>query len=103
MDIKELVKLSLSEGKTAAEELSRLKGFNLRSLQGLVACVKWSVKRAEEIGVAKGLIGTDKRAFAIELVLQVVKLPFWLEPIARAVLPWIVDAVVDALKDKFGK
>lgn len=103
MDIKELVKLSLEEGKTAASELSKLKGFNLRSLQGLIACVKWSVKRAEQVGLANGLAGADKQAFAIELVLQTVPMPFWLAPVARAVLPYIVDAVVDALKDKFGK
>ncbi len=103
MDIKQLVSLSLVEGKAAAENLSRLKGFNLRSLQGLISCVKWSVKRAEEVGVTEGLAGADKQAFAVELVLQVVPMPFWLAPVARAILPFVVDAIVDALKDKFGK
>ena len=103
MDIKELVAASLAEGKAAAESLSKLKGFNLRSLQGLIACVKWSVKRAEEVGLTQGLAGADKQAFAIELVLQVVPMPFWLTHVARAILPYVVDAVVDALKDKFGK
>lgn len=103
MDIKELVKSSLGEAKAAAEELSRLKGFSLKSLQGLIACVKWSVKRAEELGLIHGLKGADKKEFVIELLLQVVPLPFWLAPIARAVLPYVVDAIVDALKDKFGK
>jgi len=103
MNIKHLVSLSLAEGKIAAENLSRLKGFNLSSLQGLILCVKWSVKRAEEVGLAQGLAGADKQAFAVELVLQIVPMPFWLAPIARAILPHIIDAVVDALKDKFGK
>lgn len=103
MNIKELVRTSLGEAKAAAEELSRLKGFNLKSLQGLIACVKWSVKRAEEIGIKQCLAGADKKELAMEIIMQTVPMPFWLAPIARAVLPHVIDAVVDALKDKFGK
>ena len=103
IDMKELVAQSLAEAKRAAEDLSRLKGFNLRSLQGLIACVKYSVKKAEELGLSEGLDGDEKKQFAAELILQVVPLPWYLAPIARAVLPSVIDAVVDALKDKFGQ
>ncbi len=100
MDIKQLVDASLEDAIKAAQELGRLKGFNLKSLRGVIACVKWAVKHAQEI---QGLTGPEKNLFVVELVIKVTKLPFWLEPIARSFLPFVVDAVVDALKDKFGK
>jgi|CXWL01.1.fsa_nt_gi hypothetical protein len=103
MDMKNLVASSIIEAKEAAENLSRLKGFNLKSLQGLIACVKWSVKRAEEIGLSQNMSADEKKEFATELIMQVVPMPWYLAPIARSILPHIIDAIVDALKDKFGK
>lgn len=103
MDIRELADKSVVEVTEAASNFSRLKGFSLRSLKGAMAITVGVVKHVEEIGLRDGLAGADKQALAVELVLRVAKLPFWLEPVARAVLPYVVDAVVDALKDKFGK
>ncbi len=98
MDIKELVRTALPEAIEAAQNLSRLKGFNLKSLTGVLSCVKWAVKRAQTI---TGLTGEEKKQFVVELVLQVVPMPFWMLPIVNAVLPIVIDVVVDALKDKF--
>ena len=101
-NMKELVAASLADAKKAAEELSRLKGFNLKSLQGLFSCLKWAVKRAEELGLTHGLPGAEKKQFVTELVLQTVPLPWYLAPVVKMVLPGVIDAIVDALKDKFG-
>ncbi len=101
MDTRALVALSLSEAEHAAQELSRLKGFNLKSLQGAIACTTWAVKRAEQVGLKEGLTGADKKEFAIELLLRAVPMPWYLQALVRMVLPPIIDAIVDALKDKF--
>ena len=98
MDVREMAEQFLPEAVAAAQDLSRLKGFSLKSLGGAVSCVKWAVKKAQSLSE---LSNEEKQAFVVELVLRVVKLPFWLEPVARAVLPHVVDVVVDALKDKF--
>jgi hypothetical protein len=104
MDIKQLAAQSLGEFKVLAEELSRLKGFKLNSVVGLVRIAIAAVKRAEEIGLISGLKGVEKQAFAMELLLQTVKLPWWVpQSLVRDYLPALIDVVVDALKDKFGK
>ena len=103
IDIKALVGLSLGDAKIAAEELSRLKGFSLKSLKGLISIVKWAVKRAEEIGLSRGLTGAEKKEFAAQLLLQTVPMPWYMSYIVEAILPHVIDAIVDALKDSFSK
>ena len=103
MDIKDLAVKLVAETEAAAKEYSRLKGFNLRSLQGLIATTRIVVKRVEDEGVASGLAGADKKALTIELLLRIVPLPWYLAPVVRAILPPLIDAIVEAMKDKFGK
>lgn len=104
MEINELAAALVKQVKSAAEEYSRLKGFSLNSLQGLIATTRMVVKEVEETGLAHGLKGADKKALAIEVLLQVVKLPWWMPAaLIRAILPPLIDAIVEALKDKFGK
>ena len=103
MDIKELAAKSIAQVKAAAEELSRLKGFKLKSLTGLINIVKLVVKNVEEVGLAEGIKGADKQSLACELILQVVPLPGYVMYFVRPLLPILVDIIVDALKDKFGK
>lgn len=103
MDINELAGQSVDEVKSLAEKLSRLKGFSLGSLKGLFLITKDVVKHVEEIGLAKNLSGADKQALAIAILNRVVPMPWYLRPVVNAVLPPLIDAIVDALKDKFGK
>ena len=100
--IRHLAEHSLGDAKEAAEKLSRLKGFSLNSLRGLIECVKWAVKRAEETGLKEGLDGSNKKKFAIAILFSVVKLPWWVpRSLAESVASAVIDVVVDALKDKF--
>lgn len=103
MDIKELAGKLIAEVAAAAKEYSQLKGFNVSSLQGFIATTRIVVKRVEDEGVTSNLRGADKKALAIEIMLKVVPLPWYIAPIARTVLPHVIDAIVEALKDKFGK
>lgn len=101
--LQELATLTLGEARTAAQEYSRLKGFKLDSVVGFFRTTKVIVQRVEEVGLARGLAGADKQALAIELLFQVVKLPWWVpKTLLRQYLPDIIDLVVDALKDRMG-
>lgn len=104
MTIEELAAESIKSAKNAAEEYSRLKGWNLNSLKGLICTTKVVVKHAEEIGLREGLQGADKKKLAVELILKIVKLPWWMpQGIVREILDAAIDIIVDALKDKFKK
>lgn len=103
MDNKELARASVDELKDIAEKYSRLKGFSLNSFKGGIRITKEVVKHVEEIGLREGLVGADKQALAVELIILIVKPGFLVERGLRLVLPFVIDVVVDALKDKFGK
>lgn len=100
--IEELAARTIVDARRAAEKYGRLKGFSLKSLQGAFRITVVVVKEVEAVGLREKLKGADKRELAVELLLQLVTLPWWLPKAAvRAVLPSVVDAVVDALKDRF--
>ena len=102
-DIKALAKKSIEEVRGAAQELSRVKGWNLSGLQGLIRCAPLVVKRVETIGAQEGIKGADKRDLAIEILLQLIPLPWWARMIASSILPVLIDMMVETFKDKFGK
>ncbi len=84
------------------EDLSRLKGWNLKSANGALRCVPAITKEVEAIGAARKLTGAEKNDLAVEFILRFLPLPWWLpESYARPLLGAIVSAIVDALKDKF--
>ena len=101
-DIKELAAAHIEGIKKATEELSRLKGWTLGTAKGALKCVPVVIKEVELIGATGGLTGSEKQSLAVELLLKLIPLPWWL-PVSfvRPLLEGIVDAVVDALKDKF--
>ena len=102
MDIKQLAAQSIEQVKVAAQQYSRLKGWNLASLKGLIRTTKVVVKHVQDIGLLHGLANADKQALAVELMMHFK--PWWVpEKWARAILPDLIDLVVDALKDKFPK
>lgn len=105
MDQKKLQDLAVKlvvEVKDAAKELSRVKGFNLSGLQGLVRTVPLVIQKVESAGAVVGLSGKDKQSLAVEVLLEVVPLPVFLpKVVVRAYLPMLIDVVVDALKTKF--
>lgn len=104
MLIEEIAATLIDEVRNAAAEYSRLKGFSLNSLHGLISSTRIVVKRVEEVGLAEQLPGADKKALATELLLKIVKLPWWLPGgLIRAIVPPLIDAIVEALKDKMKK
>ncbi len=92
-DIKAIAAKSITEVRAAAEALSRVKGFNMAGLKGLREVTPVVVEHVEAIGKQEGLCGADKKALAIEIILQLVHLPAWFpEMFAR----WILSSGIDA-------
>lgn len=103
-DIKALSLMHISEIKKAAEELSRLKGWSLGSAKGALKCVPMIVHEVEMIGTARELTGAEKQGLAVEIILKIVPLPWWLsERYARPLLETIVDIVVEGYNRSFKK
>lgn len=103
MDIKELAKATVAEAGDVAGKYKSLHGVSVQSVRGAFAITKDVVKHVEEIGLRQHLIGADKKALAIEIIILVVKPGFFVERLLRFVLPYAIDMAVSALKDKFGK
>ena len=101
-NIKALAVQHIDGIKKAAEELSRLKGWTLGTAKGALKCIPVVIKEVERIGASSKMTGPEKQSLAVELLLKLIPLPWWL-PVSfvRPLLDGIVDAVVDALKDKF--
>ena len=100
--MKAIAVLHISKIKAIVAELSRLKGWNLKSLGGALRCIPAIVKEVEAIGKARKLTGAEKLQLAVELTLQIAPLPWWLpESFARPFLEAVINSVVDALKDRF--
>lgn len=104
MDIAKLAGELIETVKTQAEELSRLKGFKLKTIQTGIRMLPSIVKRVEKVGEVRNLTGAEKQALAVELVVALAPAPWWLpNKVYRAGLAMAVDAVVDAYKEKFDK
>lgn len=97
-NIKAIAAKTVTEVRAAAESLSRVKGFNLAGLKGLVGVAPEVVKHVEAIGKQEGLVGADKKELAVELILQLVHLPAWFpEFVARWILSSAIEKAVSAL------
>lgn len=102
LDIDAIAVLYIEEFKALAEDLARLKGWNINSAKGMISCLPAIVKNVERVGQLKDMTGAEKQDFAVAIILKLVKLPWWL-PVSfvKPVLEGAVNAVVEALKDKF--
>lgn len=103
MDIKELAKKTVAEAGDIAGRYRRLHGYSLDSVRGAFAITKDVVKHVEEIGLREALVGAEKQALAIEIIIVIIKPGYFVERLLRFILPYAVDMAVSALKDKFGK
>ncbi len=100
-DIDALAALSITAVRTSAEELGRLKGWNVASAKGLISCLPMIVRHVEDVGEIKELTGAEKQAFAVAIILKLIKLPWWLPvSIVRPLLEGAVNAVVSAINDR---
>lgn len=101
-DINALAVQSIDDVKASAEELSKLKGWNMKSATGLIRLLPALIKRAEELGKINKLTGEQKKAFVVAIFFKLVKLPWWLpQAIVKPFLEAGIDALVDALKSRF--
>lgn len=97
------------EKETAEKLLATAKGLlahlkEAHGLKGILAAVPDVVKVVESLAKDESLKGADKKALAIEAVMGLVKLPWWLpEFFARRLLGLAIDAAVAALNKKFDK
>ena len=98
-DINALAVTSVDIIRKEAEELAKLKGWNIQSVVGVLRCLPLLIKRAEAIG---SLTGAEKQAFVAAVFFKLVKLPWWLpQSFAKPLLEAAIDAVVEGLKSKF--
>lgn len=101
-DINALADSLVVELKGSVDALAQVKGWNLNGVQALIKCAPVVIKSVEVLGKAKDLTGAEKKALAIELLLRLVKLPWWLpQSFVREALSVLIDTVVSALKEKF--
>lgn len=101
-DINALAVQCIDDVKTSAEELAKLKGWNLKSASGLIRLLPSLIQRAEALGKLNKLTGAEKQAYVVAVFFKLVKLPWWLpQSIAKPFLEAGIDAVVEALKSKF--
>jgi hypothetical protein len=99
--IQELAASNIEEVKAAAEELSRLKGWNMKSVKGFISCLPVVIKHVEKVGEVSALNGADKNSLAVEIILKFIPLPWWLPvSIIRPLLEGAVNAVVEAINGK---
>lgn len=97
-DIKALAASGIEGVRLAAEELSRLKGWNIESVKGFVSCLPVVIKHTESVGEALKLTGAEKQELAVEIILKLVPLPWWLPVVVvRPILEGAINAVVEAL------
>lgn len=102
MSTKELADLSIAQLKTAVEKYQTLKGFTLDSVKGALMVTIAVVKHVQGVGLAQQLAGAEKKALAMEFVGRLTAgLPWWSKMLVNAVMPVVIDLVVEALKDRF--
>jgi len=83
-------------------KLSTLKGWNMKSAQGALSLIPEIVKFVEGVGKVRDLSGEEKNELAVEFILLLLPLPWWMPlSFAKPLLGSVVSAVVDALKSKF--
>lgn len=111
-DEKVIARLIVSKSKELIASAG-VKIDELKKARGFVACIKTAalvlpeiVRSIEEASkqVAGVLPGKDKRDVAIELLLEYVKLPWYVpEPVVRVILGWAIDKAVVELNKRIGK
>lgn len=101
-DLKAIAQGVLPALKQAAEDYSRLRGFSFATVAGAVRVTRLAVKQVEAAGVNHELGAGEKKELALLLLESLAPAPWWL-PKAwyRELLGRVVDAVVEALDDKF--
>jgi hypothetical protein len=101
ISIDELAELAIKDVKADIEKLAQLKGWNIKSVKGLISCLPAIIKHVEELGKVKDLAGEQKQELACLIILKLIKLPCWLPTaIVKPVLYGAINAVVEAIKNK---
>jgi len=74
----------------------------LRDARGILGIFKAAPKvvaRVESLGEFHGLLGSEKKALAVEIILNIVQLPWWAPPvIVRLILSYAIERAVSKLK-----
>lgn len=91
--VSEFAKRVIAEVQAKVKSEGGLKGW-----AGVKKCAPWVVKAVEKIGIESGLLGVDKQAIAVQVILNLVPdrwVPDWLiEPLVC----WVVDRAVVSIR-----
>ena len=103
-ELKELTALLFEDLKDLKIRLGRIGKFNPEAVQETYNIIIEVIKKVETYSVeVKTLTGEDKKKLAVEIINEVVDIPWMPEYIEAAIFGWSIDLLIDVFNKLGGK